>query len=403
MTSSAPVSEDPLTFGGTYRDRMREAEAGQPIGEPPGPGEPVTPGEPGVTGGSGDADTQAPDDEDSTVEKAKSFWSEFSARPGIAHLIRAGSRFTDRLGNQFGAAITYFSFLAVLPLLLAAFGITALVLDQSTISDLKQKANAQVPGGLLSGAIDSAVKGGAAIGVIGLLIAIYSGIGWMSNLRDAVQAQWRPQFEKTETEKQQKFYLRMGQDLLTLAGIGLALLVSIALTAVGGSAQNLVLGWLGLDHIGWLRPVFSVVPFLLAIAADVIIFGWFYRMMRIPDYTPPKGAVLKGAVIVAVGFEVLKVAMTFLAPLISGSPSSAVFGNIILLLFFFNLVAKLVLFVGAWIGTADAPEQHARLPEIPGPAVTVGGTATQQRSTGLLSVGAGAVAGFLAGRRGRRR
>lgn len=31
-------------------------------------------------------------------------------QPVIAHLIRATERFNDRLGNQFGAAITYFSF-----------------------------------------------------------------------------------------------------------------------------------------------------------------------------------------------------------------------------------------------------------------------------------------------------
>ena len=30
-------------------------------------------------------------------------------QPVIAHLIRATERFNDRLGNQFGAAITYFS------------------------------------------------------------------------------------------------------------------------------------------------------------------------------------------------------------------------------------------------------------------------------------------------------
>lgn len=33
-------------------------------------------------------------------------------QPVIAHLIRATERFNDRLGNQFGAAITYFSFLS---------------------------------------------------------------------------------------------------------------------------------------------------------------------------------------------------------------------------------------------------------------------------------------------------
>lgn len=34
--------------------------------------------------------------------------------PAIAHLIRAAERFNDRMGNQFGAAITYFSFLSMI-------------------------------------------------------------------------------------------------------------------------------------------------------------------------------------------------------------------------------------------------------------------------------------------------
>jgi len=32
-------------------------------------------------------------------------------RQSMAHFLRATERFNDRLGNQFGAAITYFSFL----------------------------------------------------------------------------------------------------------------------------------------------------------------------------------------------------------------------------------------------------------------------------------------------------
>lgn len=36
--------------------------------------------------------------------------------PVIAHLLRAAERFNDRLGNQFGAAITYFSFLSMIPI-----------------------------------------------------------------------------------------------------------------------------------------------------------------------------------------------------------------------------------------------------------------------------------------------
>ncbi|MDQ2846856.1 MAG: inner membrane protein YhjD [Actinomycetota bacterium] len=388
MTGVARTADDLMAAGGTYRDRMLDAEAGKPV-------HPAT----DTAESEGGNDAAAPTGE-STVGKAKSFWAKLSARPGVAHLIRAGSRFGERLGNQFGAAITYFSFLAVVPVLMAAFGITALVLNQHTINELRDKANQQVPGGFLSKAIDEAITHGAAVGIIGLVIAGYSGIGWMANVRDAVQSQWRPQFEKTQAEKKQKFYLRMGKDLLTLVGLGLALLVSMVLTTVGGAAQSEVLKLLGLDHIGWLRPVFSVVPFLLAIAADVIIFGWFYRMMRIPDFTPPKGAVLRGAVIAAVGFEVLKLAVTLLGSKLSHSPTAVAFGSVIVLLFFFNLVARLILFVAAWIGTTGTQEDDDVLPEIPGASVVAHSVVSKHRAAGLL--GAGAIVGFLSGRRRRR-
>ncbi len=42
-------------------------------------------------------------------------------QPVIAHLIRATERFNDRLGNQFGAAITYFSFSSMIPILMVSF------------------------------------------------------------------------------------------------------------------------------------------------------------------------------------------------------------------------------------------------------------------------------------------
>ncbi len=40
------------------------------------------------------------------------------AWPSVAHLLRAAERFNDRLGSQFGAAITYFSFLSLIPILM---------------------------------------------------------------------------------------------------------------------------------------------------------------------------------------------------------------------------------------------------------------------------------------------
>ncbi len=50
------------------------------------------------------------------------------AYPAIAHIIRATDRFNDRLGSQFGAAITYFSFLSLIPILMVSFVMVGFVL-----------------------------------------------------------------------------------------------------------------------------------------------------------------------------------------------------------------------------------------------------------------------------------
>jgi membrane protein len=51
--------------------------------------------------------------------------------------------------------------------------------------------------------------------------------------------------------------------------------------------------------------------------------------------------------------------MTFLIGLFAGNPAAALFGPIITLMLFFNLFARLILFVAAWIGTAEAPVTSA--------------------------------------------
>lgn len=60
---------------------------------------------------------------------------------------------------------------------------------------------------------------------------------------------------------------------------------------------------------------------------------------------------IRGAVAVSVGFEVLKLLFTVILPLLLTSTTAKLFGQVIGLLFFFNLVATLVLLVAAWIAT----------------------------------------------------
>ena len=56
-----------------------------------------------------------------------------------------------------------------------------------------------------------------AVGIVALLTAIYSGAGWMGNLKNAIRAQWRPDFDMQEN--QGNIVKKTAINLLTLIGL----------------------------------------------------------------------------------------------------------------------------------------------------------------------------------------
>ncbi|HET9649782.1 MAG TPA: YhjD/YihY/BrkB family envelope integrity protein, partial [Microlunatus sp.] len=128
-------------------------------------------------------------------------------RPQIAHLERAIKRFNERLGSQFAAAITYFSVLALVPVLMFAFSITGFVLIELRPELIDQVVAwvSELFGGFdqatqqsLVGVVENALRNYAAVGVVGLLSAAYSGAGWIGNVKKAVRAQWKTDFDDAE-------------------------------------------------------------------------------------------------------------------------------------------------------------------------------------------------------------
>lgn len=113
-------------------------------------------------------------------------------QPVIAHLIRATERFNDRLGNQFGAAITYFSFLSMIPILMVSFAAGGFVLAshpmllQDIFDKILQNISDPTLAATLKNTINTAVQQRTTVGLVGLAVALYSGINWMGNLREAI-------------------------------------------------------------------------------------------------------------------------------------------------------------------------------------------------------------------------
>jgi membrane protein len=285
--------------------------------------------------------------------------------PWLDHLVRANESFSSHYGNHYAAAITYFSVLSLIPILMVAFAIAGIVLAGNThlLGELQNGITKSTPGALgdtLKDVVDEAISARGTVGIFGLVIALYSGIGWMSNLRDALTAQWGQERGNLPLLK------TMLSDLVSLIGLGIALVVSFAITIAGSGIGSLLLRLVGLDQYGWAKFLLVVLSVVLSLVANWLVFLWV--IARLPRQRVGMRSAVRGALLAAVGFEVLKQLATVLLKSTSSSPTGAVFGSIIGLLVFANLVSRFLLLVTAW--TATSRENLTPAPiAVPPPAV----------------------------------
>ena len=300
----------------------------------------------------------------SLLDKAKDVIQLLQQRPMIAHLLRATERFNDRLGNQFGAAITYFSFLSMIPILMLSFAAAGFILvsHPTLLQDIFGKIllNVSDPtlAATLKNTISTAVQQRTTVGIVGLCVALYSGINWMGNLREAIRAQSRDVWER-KAQDEEKFWVKYLRDFISLIGLLVALIITLSITSAAGSAQQMIISALYLDTIEWLKPVWHLVGLAISMLANYLLFFWIF--WRLPRHRPRRKALIRGTFIAAIGFEVIKIVMTYTLPSLVTSPSGAAFGSVLGLLAFFYFFARLTLFCAAWIATAEYPDDR-RMP-----------------------------------------
>lgn len=330
----------------------------------------------------------------SVADKESFLTRQRAKRPWLDHLVRAGEAYTERYGNHYAAAITYFSVLSLFPLIMIAFAIAGFVLvgNDTLLTEMKNGITEAVPSGLgdvINDVVDKAIESRGTVGVIGLLAALYSGLGWMSNLRDALTAQWG------QENKQRPFLSTMLKDLLALLGLGLALGVSFGLSAVGGGLGSWLLGLVGLDDDAWALFLLRLATIVLSLAANWLVFLWV--LSRLPRERVSAKSAIRGAIAAAIGFEILKQVFTIYLATVTESPAGTVFGPILGLLLFANFVSRFLLFITAW--TATARENVLKEPPPPPPPAVISPRMVVRKGPDARSavslVGIGAMVGLL--------
>jgi membrane protein len=315
-------------------------------------------------------------------------------RSSVERLVRAAAAYLNRNGDHYAAAITYFSVLSLFPLIMIAFAIAGFILagNDDLLKDIQASITKAAPADLgktINDLITKAIDQRGAVGVFGLLTAVYSGLGWMSNLRDALSAMWG------HPVPDRPFLRRLVSDILSLLGLGLALGVTFGVTAAGSGLGPLLLRLAGLDDDAWAVFLLRVGTIVLGVAANWLVFLWV--LSRLPRQPVNARSAVRGALFLAVGFEILKQLVTVYLAIVATSPTGVLFGPVIGLLLFANLVARLLLFVTAW--TATARENLERVPPpAPAPVVIRPSVAVRRGPRlrdGLALLGAGVLLGVL--------
>ncbi len=284
-------------------------------------------------------------------------------RPWLDHLIRAYQQYKSANGDHLAAAITYFSFLAIFPLVLLGASVAGFVLANNAdlTGRLQDVISKNVPGPLgdtMSQAVQSVIEHRGSIGVIALLGVAYAGLGWIGNLRTGVQVVWASEVTK------EKFLKAKLEDALVLVGLGLGIVVSLALTSGGTALSKVVVDALNLDGVPGMGTLIGAIGILLALAADTLLFMWLFT--RLPRRPVRYRTVLRGAVLAAVGYEILKVVGTTYIARVTSNPTYGAFAGAVGLLVWIDLVSRFLLLAAAWTATGEQPEgsgSHEQQPE----------------------------------------
>jgi membrane protein len=179
-------------------------------------------------------------------------------------------------------------------------------------------------------------------------------------------------------------------NLLILGALGVALLASLGLTAVWAAFTHSVLSALGLDDVPGMGTLLGVIGIGVTLAGDAVIF--FLVLTRLPRTHVPPRIALRGAVMAAVGFELLKIVGTYTIAASTGSATAGPFAAVLAVLIWIQLVTRWILFCTAWTAVRSAelivPPPVMRPDEPP-----VGESSLSPAAVGAGLMGAGAVAG----------
>jgi membrane protein len=295
---------------------------------------------------------------------------------------RAWERYGRVRGNVLAGGIAYFAFFSLFPALAIGFTVFGLVLGGH--ADLQRRVAESVNTffggttvigttpdrpGLVS--MDQLVQGDVltVTGLIGLIVLLLSGLGWVGALRDGLRAVFG------RTGEPGPVAARLA-DLAVLVVVGLGGLASAAASVLVTGATGVVLDWVGISRGRAAGIAVSVLTSLVLLAVDTALFLLLFRLLA--GVRPPLDDLFTAALAGGVALVLLNVFGGVLLRLGGTNKFLAASSLVVGLLVLLNLLARITLLAGAWAAATAADRGH--LPDddlVPAPE---GGAATATKT-----------------------
>ena len=271
--------------------------------------------------------------------------------PLLDHLIRAVQRYQADAGDRLAAAVTFYWFLSLFPILLVSIYVFRVVNGDSAVTQVQHALSGYLPEQLVGTIADTLDNDAGKAGVIGLVGLVFSGLGWIDGLREAIRTVWH------QNVKAGNFVVRKLVDVAVLAGLVATIGASVFVTGLAGSGPEFLLKELGVGETSTLAVVVTkVVAVALAGVADFALF--VYLFVRLARVATPLREVVRGAVFGAVGFGVLKLVGAYYVQRTTtkGEATYGTFAVVVGLLLFLNLLSRVILLAAAFAVTGPGDD-----------------------------------------------
>jgi membrane protein len=253
--------------------------------------------------------------------------------------------------DPFAAAIGFFAFLSLFPLLLLAISVAGFLLDDpadqvavaTAITEAIPGFEAAAEGGEgVTELIEGVVEQRGTIGLVGAVILLLSGLRVVNAAMIATRVVFRGAVQSGVMAKVRQVLALLGLGALALAGVAAS---SIAATGLGALPA----------------PLAVVISLGITFVFDLVLFLGAYRLLS-PTSAVPARSLVPGAILAAIGWTTLKVAG---ASYVGNQVESAnalygTLGGIIALMLLFYLAGRLYLY-GAELTAVRHERVHGEL------------------------------------------